>query len=97
MSAQSVADAQRTLQVHAVAGRQLAEIGPAQGFRAGLEVTGLTFALDDGQAGAVESHTIADRQLGGNGWGGDDEPPAGAFGRRGADRSERFDKAREHA
>ncbi len=60
VASEAVAEAQGALEVDAVAGGQFAEVGAPQRLGAGLEAAGFAVVLDDGQAGAVDTHALAE-------------------------------------
>ena len=62
MAAQAVADPERPLEVDAVAGSLVAQVGAEQGLRPRLDLEPLALGGHDGQAAAVDRHALADRQ-----------------------------------
>jgi hypothetical protein len=63
VSANRVADLERAFDVHAAARLQLAEIGPREGFFAGLKGERVAVDRDHRQTTAVERDAVADRRL----------------------------------
>ena len=66
VAAQPVADGQRPFEIHRAAGLQLAEIGPRERFRAGLEGKRLLVAVDHRQAATVDGNAVGHARLGGD-------------------------------
>src|SRR5262245_419282 len=64
MAPDQTAEAQRTLQVHAIAWRQLPERGPRTGLRSEIEPQPLVPALHHGEAHAVDGDAGALRRIG---------------------------------
>src|SRR5262249_17800557 len=97
VAAEAVADAERALQVDAVAGPQAAEVRLRQGLRADLEAHRLGVVRDDGEAAAVDGDALADGELRRDARLGDDEVSPGPGGVEAADGAQGFHEAGEHA
>ncbi len=95
MATETIAQAQRALQVHPVARSQLAKVGSDQRLRSGLEAACRGIVSHHRQAGAVDSHAFAQRKLPGK-ISGDDQSPPCAFRAKLAHGAECFNKSGEH-
>src|SRR5438132_8781621 len=95
VTAQSIADAHGSLHVDAILGVKAAEIRPRQRLRSRLEAALAFVVLGHGEAGAVESHTFAGRQLAGEGHV-DGQPLAGTVCVDAPNGAKGFDEACKH-
>ena len=60
MSSQAVADLECPLEIDAIAGFPVSEVGSVEGFRAGLDVERFARGRDDGQTATADGHALAE-------------------------------------
>ena len=98
MPSQAVADLQRPLEVDAIAGLRVSQVGAGQGLGPGLDLEVVRRGGDDRQAAAVDRHALAEfqRLAAGQARPDDRQAPAGVLLDNPLDPAQSFDQSREH-